>query len=109
MAQRQLRAEPAAERQPDHVDPVEAERVEHVEGVEDQVLHALDRLEPFGGAEARVHGQEDPPPSGQEVVDRHPPEGPGAVEVEERTARAALEELDPPSVDGESPLRAGRR
>jgi hypothetical protein len=77
--------------------------------MEDQILHALDRLEAFGDAEPRVDGQENPPPPGQEIVDRHPPEGSGAVEVKEGAPRAALEELDAAPADGESPLRARRR
>ena len=109
MAQGQLGAEPAPERQADHVGPVEPERVEDVEGVEDQVLHRLDRLEPFGGAEAGVHGQEHPAAARQEVVDGHPAEGAGPVEVEERTAGPALEALDAPAVDGEGALAIGGR
>ena len=84
------------------------EGVQHVERVEDQVLHRLDRVEPLGGAEPRVHGEEDPAARGEKVVDRHPPEGAGAVEIEERPAGAALEELDPAAVDGERALAPAR-
>ena len=111
VADRELGGEPAAERQADDVDPVEPEGVQHVERVEDQILHRLDRVEALGSAESRVNGQEDPAPGGETIVDGHPPEGARAVEIDERLAPATLEQLDPPPVDGQGALviRARRR
>ena len=83
-------------------------RAQHVQRVEDQVLDRLDRVEALGGAEPRVHGEDDAAAPGEKVVDRHPPERAGAVEVEERRAGAALEQLDAAAVDGERTLVTAR-
>ena len=110
VAHRQLGREPAAQRQTDDVDTVQLERVQHVQRVEHQVLDRLDRIEALGRAESRVNREEDPAARGQEVVDRHPPEGAGAVEIEEGPAAAGLEQLDAAPVDAERALalRRGR-
>src|SRR5262249_14076916 len=100
---------PAPRRQPHHVRVLEAERVENVRRVEDEILHRLDRLQPFGGTEAGMHGHEDPAVPGQAIVDGHPPVGAGAVQVQDRAARPALEELDLAAAAGERLLPAARR
>ena len=47
MPQRELRRQPPAEGQSNHIDPVEPQGVEHVDRVEDQVLHRLDLFQPL--------------------------------------------------------------
>src|SRR5207247_7406236 len=67
-----------------------------------------DGVQPLGLAEAGVDGQDDATVAGQEIVDGHPPVGAGAVEVDQRRAASAREELDPTVSDGERVLAAQR-
>jgi hypothetical protein len=74
--------------------------------VKDEILHGLDPVESLGGPEPRMYGEKDTAVRGEKIVHRHPPERAGAVEVEERPARAALEQLDAAPVDAERALGA---
>ena len=99
MAQRQLGGEPATEREPDDVRPLDSQLVHHVDRVEDEILHVLDLVEAFRCSESGMDRHEHASAGGQPVVDRHPYIEARTVQVEERRSRSPFPELDALAAD----------
>ena len=91
----ELGRQPAAQRAADDVHALEAEAVEDVEVVVDEVVHRLDLGQVVGAAEARMVGRHHREAAGQEPEEGMPRAGAaGRVEEEQRRTLAAALDVD---------------
>jgi hypothetical protein len=99
--------DPAAERRPDHVRAVQAEGVQHVEVVVDEVVHRLYLGELVGLAEPGVVGRDDVEPARQPLVELGPGARPaGGVQEQQRLTLAVAEQVN--TAAGELEILLGR-
>ena len=91
----ELGREPAAQRAADDVHALQAEAVEDVEVVVDEVVHRLDLGHVVGAAEARMVGRHHVEAAGEEPEEGVPRAGAaGRVEEEQRRTLAAALDVD---------------
>jgi hypothetical protein len=97
----QLGRHPAAERVAEHDRALEAEAVQEVEVVVDEVVHALHVLQHVGGAEAGVVGCPDLEALAQVLVQGEPAAAARGMEEQQRRSLAAAMQLDLAAADWE--------
>ena len=96
----QLGREPAAERRPDHVRAVQAEPVDHVEVVVDEVVHRLHLGEVVRLAEPGMIGRDHVESGRQQPVELEPaPRPAGRVQEQQRLTLASPEQVDAAAVE----------